>query len=39
MSDKKIDPFLASVINGALEDIALELVQKLMRMRDASIVR
>ena len=27
MNDKKIDPFLASVIHGALEDIALEMGQ------------
>ncbi|NCV19633.1 MAG: hydantoinase B/oxoprolinase family protein, partial [Rhodobacterales bacterium] len=39
MSDKKIDPFLASVIHGALEDIALEMGQKLMRMSYSSIIR
>ena len=32
MVDQNIDPFLASVIHGALEDIALEMGQKLMRM-------
>ena len=39
MSDKKIDPFLASVIHGALEDVALEMGQKLMRMSYSSIIR
>ena len=39
MSDKNIDPFLASVIHGALEDIALEMGQKLMRMSYSSIIR
>ena len=39
MIDKNIDPFLASVIHGALEDIALEMGQKLMRMRYSSIIR
>ena len=39
MNDKKIDPFLASVIHGALEDIALEMGQKLMRMSYSSIIR
>lgn len=39
MSNKNIDPFLASVIHGALEDIALEMGQKLMRMSYSSIIR
>ena len=39
MIDKNIDPFLASVIHGALEDIALEMGQKLMRMSYSSIIR
>ena len=32
MSDKKIDPFLASVIHGALEDIALEMGLSLIHI-------
>ena len=39
MSKENIDPFLASVIHGALEDIALEMGQKLMRMSYSSIIR
>ena len=39
MVDQNIDPFLASVIHGALEDIALEMGQKLMRMSYSSIIR
>jgi len=39
MSNIKVDPFLTAVIHGALEDIALEMGQKLMRMSYSSIIR
>ncbi|AXC51237.1 hydantoinase B/oxoprolinase family protein [Paracoccus suum] len=34
-----IDPFLAAVIHGALESIAIEMGHKLMRMSYSSIIR
>jgi len=39
MSGKKVDAFLASVIHGVLDDIALEMGQKLMRISYSSIIR
>lgn len=35
----RIDPFLAAVIHGALENIAIEMGHKLMRMSYSSIIR
>ncbi|MCO5157154.1 MAG: hydantoinase B/oxoprolinase family protein [Aquamicrobium sp.] len=35
----RVDPFLAAVIHGALENIALEMGHKLMRMSYSSIIR
>jgi N-methylhydantoinase B len=37
--DQKIDPITASVIQGALENIAIEMGYKLMRMSYSSIIR
>jgi N-methylhydantoinase B len=37
--DQKIDPIAASVIQGALENIAIEMGYKLMRMSYSSIIR
>jgi N-methylhydantoinase B len=39
ISDQKIDPITASVIQGALENIAIEMGYKLMRMSYSSIIR
>lgn len=36
---KRVDPITASVINGALESIAIEMGHKLMRMSYSSIIR
>ena len=38
-ADQKIDPITASVIQGALENIAIEMGYKLMRMSYSSIIR
>src|SRR5436190_12976889 len=38
-ADQKIDPVTASVIQGALENIAVEMGYKLMRMSYSSIIR
>src|SRR3979411_275837 len=38
-ADQKIDPITASVIHGALENIAVEMGYKLMRMSYSSIIR
>ncbi|TDE38923.1 hydantoinase B/oxoprolinase family protein [Antarcticimicrobium sediminis] len=35
----RVDPFLAAVIHGALENIAIEMGHKLMRMSYSSIIR
>src|ERR1700683_1029651 len=35
----RVDPFLAAVIHGALENIAVEMGHKLMRMSYSSIIR
>ena len=35
----RVDPFLAAVIHGALENIAIEMGHKLMRMAYSSIFR
>lgn len=35
----RVDPFLAAVIHGALETIAIEMGHKLMRMSYSSIIR
>lgn len=35
----RVDPFLAAVIHGALESIAIEMGHKLMRMSYSSIIR
>ena len=37
--DTRIDPVTAAVINGALENIAVEMGHKLMRMSYSSIIR
>ena len=36
---QRIDPVTASVIQGALENIAVEMGHKLMRMSYSSIIR
>ena len=36
---ERIDPVTASVIQGALENIAVEMGHKLMRMSYSSIIR
>ena len=38
-AEQKIDPITASVIQGALENIAIEMGYKLMRMSYSSIIR
>lgn len=38
-TDRKIDPVMASVIQGALQNIAIEMGHKLMRMAYSSIIR
>ena len=38
-ADQQIDPITASVIQGALENIAIEMGYKLMRMSYSSIIR
>lgn len=35
----RVDPFLAAVIHGALENVAIEMGHKLMRMSYSSIIR
>ena len=37
--NQRIDPITASVIQGALENIAIEMGYKLMRMSYSSIIR
>src|SRR5579863_5436751 len=37
--NQRIDPITASVIQGALENIAIEMGHKLMRMSYSSIIR
>jgi N-methylhydantoinase B len=39
IGEQKIDPITASVIQGALENIAIEMGYKLMRMSYSSIIR
>ncbi|XWN29302.1 MAG: hydantoinase B/oxoprolinase family protein [Devosia sp.] len=38
-ANTRVDPFLAAVIHGALENIAIEMGHKLMRMSYSSIIR
>jgi len=39
IANTRVDPITASVINGALESIAIEMGHKLMRMSYSSIIR